>query len=365
MVGFFQWLRNNEFKIGIQSSKDSLDVLLQGLSFDHKYLEPSLAALFCHGPKDLKKFTIIYKRFWKEKGTRLTSASDYHNKKKVHKSAKSSTVMMGVGKDNREGEVEESKNTSGASGKETLKQTDFSKLTVVQSQELDEIAEKLVKDMHLRIKRRRKKSKKGDISIQKTIHRNIQNGGNLINLYKVKRTKEKFRLLILLDVSGSMDKYSYYLLKFLWALRTHFKHVEVFAFSTIIKRITAELQDQNIAYALAQVSQVATHWSSGTKIGNSLKYFNDHHARYHLNGKTLTLVMSDGLDTGETEVLEEAIRKIKMKSKRLIWLNPLKGMKGYEPIQKGMKTVLPEVNHFGSAHNMASLLELENILINA
>jgi len=308
MVGFFQWLRSNDFKVGIQSSKDSLDILLQGLSFDHKYMEPALAALCCHGPKELDKFTIIYKRFWKEKGTRIQT---------------------------------------------------------IQSDELDRIVEKLVKDMHLRIKRRRKKSKKGDISIQKTIHRNIQNAGNLINLFKVKRTKEKFHLLVLLDVSGSMDKYSYYLLKFLWALRSHFKNVEVFAFSTIIKRITEELQDQNIGHALAQVSQVATHWSSGTKIGDSLKTFNDKYARYYLNGKTLTLIMSDGLDTGETEVLEEAIRKIKMKSKRLIWLNPLKGMKGYQPIQKGMKAVLPEVNHFGSAHNMASLLELENILMNA
>ncbi len=365
MVGFFQWLRSNDFKVGIQSSKDSLDILLQGLSFDHKYMEPALAALCCHGPKELDKFTIIYKRFWKEKGTRIQTESNYKNKKKVIKDAKSSAVMMGVGKDNREGEVEESKNTAGANAKDTIKQTDFSKLTVIQSDELDRIVEKLVKDMHLRIKRRRKKSKKGDISIQKTIHRNIQNAGNLINLFKVKRTKEKFHLLVLLDVSGSMDKYSYYLLKFLWALRSHFKNVEVFAFSTIIKRITEELQDQNIGHALAQVSQVATHWSSGTKIGDSLKTFNDKYARYYLNGKTLTLIMSDGLDTGETEVLEEAIRKIKMKSKRLIWLNPLKGMKGYQPIQKGMKAVLPEVNHFGSAHNMASLLELENILMNA
>ena len=137
------------------------------------------------------------------------------------------------------------------------------------------------------------------------------------------------------------------------------------AFSTILKRITDQLADTDIKIALANVSNYATHWSSGTKIGDCLKHFNDQYARYYLNGRTITLVLSDGLDTGEPEVLSTAIHKIKRKSKKIIWLNPLKGMTGYEPIQVGMKTVLPELNHFGSAHNFDSLLALENILKNA
>ena len=96
-----------------------------------------------------------------------------------------------------------------------------------------------------------------------------------------------------------------------------------------------------------------------------MKEFNDHYSKRYLNGNTLTIVLSDGLDTGEPKVLDEAIQKLKLRSKKLVWLNPLKGMQGYEPIQMGMKTALPSLNHFGSAHNFNSLLELENILIHA
>ena len=219
--------------------------------------------------------------------------------------------------------------------------------------------------MSLRIKRKKKKGKKGRVDLGQSIRRNLQNGGTIIDLVKTKRKKEKFRLLILLDVSGSMDKYSFYLLKFLWSLRNHFKQIEAFAFSTKLLRITDYIADKDLSVSLMMISKYVTHWSGGTKIGDCLKDFNENHAKRHLNGNTITIVLSDGLDTGEPAVLAEAIQKIKLRSKRLVWLNPLKGMNGYEPIQEGMKTALPALDHFGAAHNFASLLELENILINA
>ena len=79
----------------------------------------------------------------------------------------------------------------------------------------------------------------------------------------------------------------------------------------------------------------------------------------------MTIVLSDGLDTGEPEVLDAAMQQIKLRTKKLIWLNPLKGMRGYEPIQMGMKAALPSLNHFGSAHNFESLLTLEKLLQDA
>ena len=274
--------------------------------------------------------------------------------------------MVSTGKSDADPEEEEeSKTTSGANSSDTLKRTDFSHLTNQQSELLDALSEKLVQEMSLRIKRKRKKAKRGTIDIAQSIRNNIQNGGNILNLTHRNRKRDKFRLLILLDVSGSMDKYSFYLLKFMWALRAHFKQIEVFAFSTILMRLTEFISEKNMSLALNLVSFNAKHWSSGTKIGDCLQDFNDNYSKRYLNGKTITIVLSDGLDTGEPEVLESAIRQIKLRSKKLVWLNPLKGMKGYEPIQRGMKTALPSLNHFGSAHNFNSLLELENILADA
>ena len=120
-----------------------------------------------------------------------------------------------------------------------------------------------------------------------------------------------------------------------------------------------------MAGALAMVSQHAKHWSSGTKIGECLTDFNDNYAKRYLNGKTMTIVLSDGLDTGEPAILDAAMQQIKLRTKKLIWLNPLKGMRGYEPIQMGMKAALPSLNHFGSAHNFESLLTIEKLLQDA
>ena len=162
-----------------------------------------------------------------------------------------------------------------------------------------------------------------------------------------------------------MDKYSYFLLKFLWSLRNHFRQIEAFSFSTSLVRITEFIDDADAAIALSKISQNVRHFSSGTKIGACLEQFNDQYAKRYLNGKTLTIVMSDGLDTGPMELLEEQITKLRRKSSKLVWLNPLKGMSGYQPIQEGIKTVLPVVDIFESAHNFKSLLKLEKILIDA
>jgi len=332
---------------------------------DKALFEYALTSLFCQEEENRAVFKKIYTRFWKQKGTVIQDKRTNRNKKTVQTNSASTAVMMGTGESDSSEEGEDAKTTTGANSKETLKRTDFAYLTKFQSALLDELSEKLVKEMSQRLKRRKQKSNKGQIDIANSIRANIQNGGNIIKLSKKNKKKDKYRLLVLLDVSGSMDKYSFYLLKFLWALRSNFKQIEVFTFSTKLMRITDYISDKNMLGALAMVSQHAKHWSSGTKIGACLKDFNDNYAKRYLNGKTMTIVLSDGLDTGEPEVLDTAMQQIKLRTKKLIWLNPLKGMQGYEPIQMGMKAALPSLNHFGSAHNFESLLTLEKLLQDA
>ncbi len=365
LVGFSQFARKAGFSAGLQCSQDATLAALRGLWLDRDLFEYALAALYCNAEEEREPFRQLYARFWRKKGTRIQDKRDYKNQKKIVKAPRSVAVMVGQGKSDSNEQSEESKNTSGANAKETVKKTDFTQLSNSQTALLDEISEKLIREMSLRLKRKKKKSKKGSIDIGQSIRQNLQNGGTIIDLKRIKAKREKYRLLVLLDVSGSMDKYSFYLLKFLWSLRHHFKQIEAFAFSTKLMRITDYISDRDLAVSLMMVSQYVTHWSSGTKIGDCLKEFNDDYAKRHLNGNTITLILSDGLDTGEPEVLDSAIQKIKLRSKKLVWLNPLKGMRGYEPIQEGMKTALPTLDHFGAAHNFASLLELENILQDA
>jgi uncharacterized protein len=167
----------------------------------------------------------------------------------------------------------------------------------------------------------------------------------------------------LLDVSGSMDKYSFFLLRFSLILQSYFEAVETFVFSTELKRITPLLQKEGLEKTIQLLSKNVENWSSGTKIGECLRSFNTHYSKTILTRSSYTIILSDGLDTGEKGIIEKEIHQIRRRTKRLIWLNPLKGADSYRPEARGMKEALPYIDTFKSAHNLESLLELEDFLI--
>lgn len=325
----------------------------------------AMTAIYCTRQDELERFDKLFEDYWGMKKELRKSETKYRNKSNLKKKNKGSAVMMGLDGDNAQDDDNEARNTSGATDNDALRKTDFAHVEQMQNDILEELAEQLWQQMSLRLKRKTKVGKKGKINIQQTIRRNLSNGGNMLELIRRKKKMQKYRLVILLDVSGSMDKYSFYLLKFVHSLRANFENVEAFIFSTELVRITDFLNKKSISETLSMLSLNTQTWSSGTKIGDCLKTFNDEHSKRVLNGKTLTIVLSDGLDTGEPDDLHIQLEKIKLRTKKLVWLNPLKGMEGYQPIQRGMEAALPTLDHFGAAHNIDSLLALENILIDA
>jgi uncharacterized protein with von Willebrand factor type A (vWA) domain len=140
--------------------------------------------------------------------------------------------------------------------------------------------------------------------------------------------------------------------------------MEAFIFSTSLIRVSKALQYNRLDLVLDTISAQADNWSGGTKIGSSLAEFTSHYGRLLLNGSPVVLILSDGLETGDTALLGKELMKIQRRCRKLVWLNPLKGMSGYQPIASGMQSALPAIDHFISAHNLESLLELENILEN-
>ena len=161
-----------------------------------------------------------------------------------------------------------------------------------------------------------------------------------------------------------MDTYSYYLLRYIMVLKKYFKSLEFFTFSTMLTHITPLLRQKNDQEILRQISKNISSWSSGTKIGESLSEFVSVYGNRYLSQKHIVVILSDGLETGNVTVLKEAVGTIRRKCKTLVWLNPLKGMKNYKPIQKGIINVMPHLDAFESAHNLDSLLKLEKLLMN-
>jgi len=214
----------------------------------------------------------------------------------------------------------------------------------------------------MRFKRRLKNANKGRIDIRKTIRYSIPKGGWMLQLSFNKKHKEKRKVVFLLDISGSMDTYSFYLLKYILVLKKYFKTLEFFTFSTHLTHVTPLLRANNEQQILKEIGKDLKTWSSGTKIGESLTEFLTVYGHKFLSQKHIVVILSDGLETGSVTVLKEAVQTIRRKCKTLIWLNPLKGMKGYQPIQKGIINVMPHLDEFESAHNLDSLLKLEKLL---
>lgn len=244
----------------------------------------------------------------------------------------------------------------GVSDREILMDQDFSQFPV---EDLDEVARLTIliaKRLARRISRRKRPTRRGGvIDMRRSIRANLMKG-EIIELRRRERRRRKVRLVLLCDVSGSMDLYSRFLLQFLYALQNVFGRVETFTFSTRLTRVTEHLKGASYRQALARLTEVRD-FSGGTRIGESLQEFN---ARWGnlVDRHTIVLMLSDGWDTGEPDVLANELLAIKRKAGRLIWLNPLLGNPSYEPLTRGMAAALPLVDHFAAAHNLASLRDL-------
>lgn len=169
------------------------------------------------------------------------------------------------------------------------------------------------------------------------------------------------RLLVLLDVSGSMDRHAQLLLQLAFAVSQQTKRVETFVFSTSLTRVTRELAAPSFNEALRRIGGAVPHWSGGTRIGDSLSRVNTEY-RTLFDRHTTVLLLSDGWDTGKPEELAQEIRRMRRRVRSFIWLNPLMGTVDYQPLTRSLQAAMPYVDHFVSAMDVASLKRLPQLL---
>jgi uncharacterized protein with von Willebrand factor type A (vWA) domain len=199
------------------------------------------------------------------------------------------------------------------------------------------------------------------VDLRRTMRRAPAAGGELVDLRFRRRKVRKTRVVALCDVSGSMDLYSRLLLQFLYALQGSTARVESFVFSTSLRRVTDALSAGGYGDALARLSAEAHDWSGGTRIGECLASFNAEWGTL-VDRRTVVVILSDGWDTGDPALLGDALEWLHRRSRRLVWLNPLLGSPGYEPLTVGMQAALPHLSVFAPAHNLASLRALGRYL---
>jgi uncharacterized protein with von Willebrand factor type A (vWA) domain len=199
---------------------------------------------------------------------------------------------------------------------------------------------------------------RGRADVRSSYRRALRTSGELLSLARRTRAIEEPRLAFLLDTSGSMDTHSRFLLTFALSVRRAAPRAEVFAFNTELVHLTRTLAPGKVRLTLDRLAASVPDWSGGTRIGACLAtFYEDHLARWP-GGKTVVVVVSDGLDRGDVALLADAARRVQGRARRLVWLNPLLGDARYEPATGGMRAALPFVDLFASAHDLESLERL-------
>jgi len=249
------------------------------------------------------------------------------------------------------------------SPQEVLTRKDFGKMAEQELLRVQRLIIAMARQMATRLSRRKKASAKARvIDPGRTMRRSLRYGGEVMELMRRGAKLGKTKMVVLCDVSGSMDIYTTFLIQFLYGLQNGLRGIETIVFSTRLTRITPYLRRRNIDAALQLISGTVQDWSGGTKIGACLQEFNATMAANMVTSKALVIIISDGWDTGDTAVLDTAMARLRRIALRVIWLNPLLGSANYQPLCKGIQTALPYVHDFLPVHNVESLRQFGHLV---
>jgi uncharacterized protein with von Willebrand factor type A (vWA) domain len=245
------------------------------------------------------------------------------------------------------------------SDRELLRHKNFAEMNAEESEAIKKMMSHLLWKVSERRTRRLRPGKGHRIDLRRTLRRGLRSEGEIFS-WSYREPKFKPRpLIVIADISGSMERYTRLLLHFIYGMKAVLSQpVEAFVFSTRLTRITRPLQIRDLDLALRNVGQLVNDWAGGTRIGESLKTFNFEWGRRVLGRGAVVLVISDGWDRGDVNLLKREMARLKRNCHRLIWLNPLLGAPDYEPLTRGIQAALPNIDHFLPVHNLASLEDL-------
>ena len=227
-------------------------------------------------------------------------------------------------------------------------------------------ARRLMADLRLagalRSSRRHRPARRGRPDVRRTVRRALRSGGEPVQRSFVGPSTRPRRVVLLCDVSGSMEPYARALVRFLHAAVVGRNQVEAFALETRLTRITRELSSRDPDVAIAAAAQRVVDWSGGTRIGEGLREFNDRWGVRGMARGAVVVILSDGWDRGEPEVLAEQMARLKRVAFRVVWVNPLKATPEYAPLARGMAAALPFVDEFVEGHSLAALEDLVEVI---
>ncbi len=373
VTGFVDHLRLNDFKVGPAETQAALTMIETIGPLDLSRTRQSLKTLLTGRHEEWQRFDELFEAYWFAKG-RERAVGAFGNAQD-----RSNTKRPSIWSDHLDGddqgaadqgirpgsESEFGRDSTGriiASAQSNLHKADLRHVADPHEiAEAERLAYRLAVAMHYRLSRRYKAAHSGSrLDLRRTIRRNIHYGGEPLNLVHRARPDRPVRIVVLLDVSGSMKLYSRFFLQFVKGLMSEWIDTDAYLFHTRLVRVSEALREKDSVKAMTRLALMAEGFGGGTRLGESLKVFNDRHAKRALNSRTVFIILSDGYDTGAPELMAGELKRLKKRVRRIVWLNPVLGWRDYEPITKAMALALPQIDHFCAANTLESLAAIEN-----
>ncbi len=315
-------------------------------------------------PEDLALFDRAFAVFWERFRPPSSAAASEPDLVTIGLDTAGDDGDDAPGEDDAERAGEEPTITMRFSAVELLRHKDFA---VYDDDELRE-AQALMAELRfagpprrsLRTRPTRTEQRRPDL--RRTVRASLRAGGEPLERHWQQPGERLRRLLLLLDVSGSMEPYARAMLRFVQAAVAGRQRVEAFALGTRLTRVTRELGVRDPDKALRQAAERVVDWSGGTRLGEGMRTFNDEWGVRGMARGAIVVILSDGWDRGDPALLAEQMARLSRVAYRVIWVNPLKVTPGYAPLARGMAAALPYVDHFVEGHSLAALEELAGVI---
>jgi uncharacterized protein with von Willebrand factor type A (vWA) domain len=331
-------------------------------------LSDALKTVLVHRQQDLALFDEAFEAFWRAKRDDLTTL-DLRSLGEQRRFRRPQVAPPGPDSDSdAESDSDANENedrvdlTRTYSARKVLRTKDFAQYTVEEFAQAQTMMAGLDWDQGMRKTRRWSPGKGSSLDPRRLMRSNLRYGGEIVDLPHQRRRQKPRPLVLICDVSGSMERYTRMLLHFVHSIASGPDQVAAFLFATRLTRITGQLAHKDIDEAVTDVARAVPDWAGGTRIGEALKTFNFDWTRRVLGRGAVVLVISDGWDRGEPDLLQAEMARLQRSCHRLVWLNPLLGAPDYEPATRGMQAALPYIDNLLPVHNMASLVDLAHHL---
>ena len=361
LTGFAGFLHANGYGVGGADSVRVLETSVQTGILDQNILRWSLKALLCGRGDEWRRFDALFDAYFLPPNKRIFVASNV-----VTGGAREPAGGVGEGSESERaagaghgvaGDTDSGAARHGASREESLASTDFRALNQAEhAREIEALMRRFARRLkHLYLRREARFHHGRRLDLQGTIRRSVASGGTPLRLAWKERRRVRPRLLLLLDVSRSMSLYSFFYLRLARALCGELSDVHCFIFHTRITGVAEALRDPDPWRSQERLHLLAAGWGGGTRIGECLRDFNRDHGARLVHSRTAVIIVSDGYDTGEPELLARELAALRRRSRRVVWLNPLLNQPGFSPEGRAMQAAMPHIDLLAPGADLAGI----------